>query len=59
VIKECWMIDDVVEHKDGRQERVRKVAPVQSKRAAEQYEHEVRASLLLGFPKIEKEVVTE
>jgi integrase len=59
VTKECWMIDVVVEHKDGRRERVRKVAPVQSKRAAEQYERELRAELLMGSSKVEKEVVEE
>jgi integrase len=47
--KDCWMIDVVVEHKDGRRERLRKVAPVQNKRAAEAYEREVRLELIEGF----------
>ncbi len=47
-LKDCWMIDVVVEHKDGRRERIRKVAPIQNKRAAEQYEREMRIELLEG-----------
>jgi hypothetical protein len=43
----------------SQRERVRKVAPVQSKRAAEQYERELRAELLMGSSKVEKEVVEE
>jgi integrase len=46
--KDCWMIDVTVEHRDGRRERVRRVAPVQNLRAAEQYEHQVRQSVLEG-----------
>ena len=34
-------------------------APVQNKRAAEQYERELRAELVNGSPKVEKEVVEE
>ena len=54
-LKDCWMIDVVVEHKDGRRERIRKVAPIQNKRAAEQYEREMRIELLEG-PATRKEV---
>lgn len=45
VTKERWMIDVVVELADGREKRVRRVAPIQNKRAAEQYEREVRIEL--------------
>jgi hypothetical protein len=51
------MIDVVMERKGGRRERVRRVAPFQSKRAAEQYEREVRQSLLDGSDDEKKEVV--
>lgn len=43
-----WAVDVTLEHPDGRVERVRKTAPVQTKRAAEQYEREVREALLAG-----------
>jgi integrase len=55
--KEVWMIDVTVEHRDGRIERVRRVAPLQNRRAAEQYEHEVRASMLDGSFHEKKEVI--
>ncbi len=45
---EYWMIDVFVEHPDGRRERIRKVAPVQTKRDAERYERELRREMLLG-----------
>ena len=41
-----WLVDVVFEHADGRVERVRKVSPVQTKRGAEAYERELRASRL-------------
>ena len=56
-LKEVWMIDIVFEHADGRAERVRKVAPVQTRRAAEGYERQLRASLLAPAPQ-RKEVPT-
>jgi len=40
------MVDIVFEHADGREERVRKVSPVQTKRGAEEYERQLRAALL-------------
>jgi hypothetical protein len=43
--KEHWLVDIVFEHADGRVERVRKVSPVQTKRGAERYEQQLRASL--------------
>jgi integrase len=46
--KEAWMIDVMVTLKDGRTERVRRVAPIQNKRAAERYELELRQELIEG-----------
>lgn len=46
--REAWMVDVLFEHPDGREERVRKVSPVNTRRGAEQYERELRASLLNG-----------
>jgi integrase len=56
-LKEVWMTDIVFEHADGRKERVRKVAPVQTRRGAEAYERQLRASLLAPLPQ-RKEVPT-
>jgi len=44
--KQFWIVDVVFEHADGRVERVRKVAPVASRRGAEEFERQLRASLL-------------
>ena len=41
-----WMVDVVFEHADGRAERVRKVSPVQTMRGAQEYERQLRRSLL-------------
>jgi integrase len=49
-----WMVDVVFEHVDGRQERVRKVSPVQTRRGAEEYERKLRAELLHPSPKREE-----
>ncbi len=46
--KEAWMIDVTVTLTDGRTERIRRVAPLQNKRAAERYEFEVRQQVLEG-----------
>ncbi len=43
-----WMVDVNFTHPDGRRQRVRKVAPVQTRRGAEAYERELRTSLLAG-----------
>ncbi len=57
--REFWMVDVVFEHPDGREERVRKVSPVQTRRGAEQYERELRDALLAGrHDKEEKPVPT-
>jgi integrase len=45
---EFWMIDVFVQHPDGKRERIRKVAPLQNRRAAERYERELRRELLVG-----------
>lgn len=44
--RQFWIVDVVFEHADGRAVRVRKVSPVQTKRGAEEYERQLRASLL-------------
>jgi len=49
-VTKYWMIDIKFTHIDDRVERIRKVAPVQTKRGAEQYERELRQSLLGGAP---------
>ncbi len=49
--REFWMVDVVFEHVDGRQERVRKVAPVQTRRGALDYERKLRVELLNPSPK--------
>jgi integrase len=46
--REYWMIDINFEHPDGRIERVRKVSPVQTRRAAEQHERNIRLALADG-----------
>jgi hypothetical protein len=58
-LKEVWMTDIVFQHADGREQRVRKVAPVQTRRGAEEYERQLRASLLAPPPpRAPKEVPT-
>jgi len=46
--EEAWQVDFVFHHPDGRRQRVVKFSPVQTRRGAEQYERELRASLLNG-----------
>ena len=53
--REYWMIDFTYHHPDGRKERVRKVAPIQNKRAAERHEHELRHALHDGSYRKEQE----
>lgn len=50
-----WMCDVQIEHADGRVERVRKVAPVQTRREAEAYERELRRAVLDGLRGREEE----
>lgn len=57
--QEHWLVDVAFEHSDGRVERIRKVSPVQTRRGAEQYERDLRQSLLTGARQKEiKEVPT-
>ena len=51
-------MDVVFEHADGRVQRVRKVAPVQTRRGAEEYERQLRAEMLNPPPLKKKEVPT-
>jgi hypothetical protein len=47
-VEEAWQVDFMFHHPDGRRQRVVKFSPVQTRRGAEQYERELRASLLNG-----------
>lgn len=47
-VRQYWMVDVVFDYPDGRIERHRKVSPVQTKRGAESFEQQLRASLLTG-----------
>lgn len=47
-VQERWYVDVDFEKPDGTRERVRKVSPVQTKRGAEDYERQLRNSLLDG-----------
>lgn len=52
-----WVTDILYHHTDGRTTRVQKVSPVQTRRACEEYERQVRLSLLDGsFGATRKEV---
>jgi integrase len=44
--REAWVIDVNVPGKDGRMRRIQRVSPVQTRRAAEKLEHELREDLL-------------
>jgi integrase len=46
--REAYMIDVQIQLPTGEVRRVREVAPVQGRRAAERYEQQIRARLLLG-----------
>jgi integrase len=56
--REFLLVDVVFEHADGRVQRVRKVAPVQTRRGAEEYERQLRAEMLNPPPLKKKEVPT-
>jgi integrase len=45
---EAWVVDVKLQHPDGRIERVRKASPINTRRGAEQYERDLRQSLLSG-----------
>lgn len=58
-LQETWLVDVDFELPDGRRERIRKVSPVQTRRGAEEYERQLRGSLLNGsFGKEAKKVPT-
>ncbi len=44
--RQFWLVDIVFVHADGREERVRKVAPLQTKRGADEYERQLRTAML-------------
>ncbi len=46
--RKAYDVDVQFQHPDGRIERVRKTSPVNSRRGAEQYEHQIRQALLDG-----------
>jgi integrase len=46
---ERYRVDFMFEHPSGKLERVRKVSPVNTKRGAERYEHELREAMLSGL----------
>ena len=43
-----WTVDICFTHSDGRQQRITRTSPLQSKRGAQQYERQVRQALLDG-----------
>jgi integrase len=47
-VREFWLVDIDFERANGERERVRKVSPVHTRRGAEEYERQLRASLLDG-----------
>ena len=52
-----WLVDFVFQHADGRNERVRRRSPVQTRRGAADYERQLRQEMLNPTP-IRKEVPT-
>lgn len=47
-MRRFWLVDVDVRHPNGRRERKRRVSPVQSRRAAERYERDLREALVMG-----------
>jgi len=47
-MQEAWVVDVKFQHTNGRIQRVRKSSPVNTRRGAEQYERQIRESLLNG-----------
>lgn len=47
-MREAWYVDVDFKHPDGRRQRVRRRSPIQSRRAAEQFEREQRNTLAAG-----------
>ena len=47
-MQEAWVVDVKFQHANGTIERVRKASPVDTRRGAEQYERQIRESILSG-----------
>lgn len=47
-VEDVWMVDVNFVHPSGREQRVRKVSPVNTRRGAEEYERQLRAAMLDG-----------
>ena len=45
-VKERWTVDFWFEHASGKRERVRKAAPVNTRRGAEEFERQLRVEML-------------
>ena len=43
-----WVVDIDIELPNGKRERIRKVSPIQTNRAAKEFERQLRESLLAG-----------
>ncbi|MBU8899929.1 site-specific integrase [Corallococcus sp. M34] len=56
--QQVWFVDIKFKHANGGVERVRKDSPVNTRRGAEQYERDIRAALLMGTFRKEKEPET-
>jgi len=55
-IHEYWIVDVTFKQPNGKTKRIKKVSPVQTKRGAQQYEFQLRSSLLDGTYRSEEEV---
>ncbi|AGC44555.1 phage integrase family site specific recombinase [Myxococcus stipitatus DSM 14675] len=56
--QQVWFVDIKFRHASGEVERVRKDSPVNTRRGAEQYERDIRAALLMGTFRKEREPET-
>lgn len=45
-VKDVWTVDFWFQHVDGRRERIRKAAPVNTRNGAEEYERQLRTEML-------------
>ncbi len=54
-VKERWTVDFWFEHASGKRERVRKAAPVNTRRGAEEFERQLRVEML--SPTVAEKVV--
>jgi integrase len=58
IVQERYRVDFIFEHPSGRMERVRKVSPVNTKRGAERYEHELCEAMLSGLRNTARDIPT-